>query len=49
MKPFVAAFLFFSMAMGVNDHEDENYKTSQYQNDQDRPIPPNLGHQVMEV
>jgi hypothetical protein len=50
MKPFfAAAFLFFSMAMSVNDHEDKNNQAASQQHNEDRPVLPKLGNQVAKV
>jgi hypothetical protein len=49
VKPFVAAFLFFTVAIRVNDHEDENDKATAYQHDEDRAILPKLGDQGTKV
>jgi hypothetical protein len=36
--PFVAAFLLFTMAVRVNDHQDENDKSADHQHDEDRVV-----------
>ena len=50
MKLFFApAFLFFTMAMSVNDHEEKNNKAASQQHNEDRPVLPKLGNQVAKV
>ena len=49
MTPFVAVFLFFTMAMSVDNYENENKEATAYQHNEDRPVPPKLGNQVAKV
>jgi hypothetical protein len=50
MKPFfVAAFLFLAMAMSVYNHQEENDQSTQYQHDEDRPVPPDFRHQGSKI
>ena len=50
MQPFcVAAFLFFTMAISVYDHQDENNEATDHQHDEDRTMLPKFRHQGAEI
>jgi hypothetical protein len=50
MKPFgMTTFLLFSMAVRVNNQQDENNEPATYQDDEYRAVLPNRGHKVTQV
>jgi hypothetical protein len=46
VKSFVTLFLFFPMAIGVNDKKDENNQATNNQNNDDRLVMPQISHKI---